>query len=63
MKVRDGAWFFGKCSNCDAKTMVRKFKSSQVCIECGKQIILNHTGSAEEVYGKPAELVRHEGAA
>jgi hypothetical protein len=58
VKVRDGAWFLGKCSKCQAKTMVRKFKSVQLCIEDAKQMILNHTGSTEEIYGRPAEPMR-----
>lgn len=60
MKVRDGAWSMGKCSNCQAKSMVREFKTVQLCIECAKQVILNHTGSSEDVYGGPEEPTRRE---
>lgn len=56
MKICDGRWFFGKCSKCGARTMVRKFKSVQICVEDAKQMILNHTGSAEQVYGGPSDI-------
>lgn len=48
MTIRHGSWFFGKCSNCRSKEMVRKLKSAQVCVRCAEKIIENHGGAESE---------------